>query len=283
MGLLNDTAAMARGRLAAIVFTAALPLVPACLVAGGIMRIAASPGDSLGAETRGEAFVERSRDLPPDAQAEKKRDLLQQAREPGRAPGPPRPKGVSLRLALGGLLAALVVLAGVFLAQAALLHVAAGCRGTAVPWSSLAARFPAVLATTVAAVALVAIGLAACVLPGVVTALMVSVAAPVAVVEGRSGFSAVQRSWWLMKRAWPPQLGLLLSGAVPLLLLSQGLGRMLPDRALPHALLDAGLTVVLLPLPTFASVVLYLRQRASTEGKSVYDLCQYILRISAPG
>ena len=137
MGLLNDAAAMARGRLAAIVFTAALPLVPACLVAGGIMRIAASPGDSLGAETRGEALVERSRDLPPDAQAEKKRDLLQQAREPG----PPRPRGVSLRLALGGLLAALVVLAGVFLAQATLLHVAAGCRGTAVPWSALAARF----------------------------------------------------------------------------------------------------------------------------------------------
>src|SRR5438105_3874059 len=185
MGLLNDAAAMARGRLAAIVFTAALPLVPACLVAGGIMRIAA--------------------------------------------------------------------------------------------------RFPAVVTTTVAAVALVAIGFAACILPGVVTALMVSVAAPVAVVEGRSGFSAVQRSWWLMKRAWPAQLGLLLSGAVPLLLLSQGLGRMLPDRALPHALLDAGLTVVLLPLPTFASVVLYLRQRASTAGKSVSALCQYILRISAPG
>jgi hypothetical protein len=280
MGLLRDAAALARGRLAAIAFTAALPLVPACLLAGGIMRIAAAQGESqLGRETRGEAFAERSRELPPDAQAENKRDLLMHAREPG----PPRLRNISSALVVGGLLAALVVLAGVFFAQAALLHLAAGCRGTAVPWSAVAARFPAVVSTTVAALVLVAIGFAACILPGIVTALMVSVAAPVAVVEGRSGFSAVRRSWGLMKRAWPAQLGLLLSGAVPLLLLTQGLGRMIPDRALPHALLDTALIVVLLPLPTFASVVLYLRARAAAEGKSVNDLCQYILRMSAPG
>jgi hypothetical protein len=280
MGLLREAAAMARGRAVAIVLSAALPLVPACLVAGGIVRVAAARAKAeLGSQTRSEAFAERSRDLPPDAPAEKRKDILLQAREPGA----PRPRTVSFALLAGALFATLVLLAGIFIAQGMLLHLAAGGCETALACRALAARLPALLATTGAAVALTAIGFAACVLPGLVTALMVSLSAPAAVAEARSGFSAVQRSWDLMKRAWPTQVGLLLSGAVPLLLLTQGLGRLLPERALPHAVLDALAAVVVLPLPTFASVVLYLRARAAEEGKPLEELCQYIFRMSAPG
>jgi hypothetical protein len=280
MGLLRDAAAMARGRLAAVVLGAALPLVPACLVAGGIVRIAAAHADAqLGSQTRGEAFAERSRDLAPDAPVEQRKDLLMQAREPGA----PRPRSVSFALLGAALAAMLVLLAGVFIAQGVLLHLAAGGCETARACRALALRFPALLATTGAAIALSAIGFVACVLPGLVIALMVSFAAPVAVAESRSGFAAVQRSWDLMKRVWPAQLALLFCGAVPLLLLTQGAGRMLPPRALPHAVLDTIAAIVVLPLPTFASVVLYLRARAAAEGKAVEELRQYIFRMSAPG
>ena len=280
MGLLSDAAAMARGRLGAVVLTAALPLVPACLLAGGIMRVAAAHAQAqLGSETRGEAFAERSRELPPDAPVENKKDILLQAREPGA----PRPRSISFALVAGSLFAVLALVAGVFVAQGMLLHLAVGGCETAHACGAIAARSRALASTTGAAVALTAIGFAACILPGLVTALMVSFAAPVAVAERRSGFSAVQRSWELMKRAWPAQLGLLFAGAVPLLLLTQGLGRMLPQRALPHVLLDAALAVVVLPLPTFASVVSYLRQRAAADGKQVDEVRQYILRMSAPG
>jgi hypothetical protein len=282
MGLLSDAAGMARGRVAAVFLTAALPLVPACLVAGGVIRIATAHAQAqaqLGSQTRGEAFAERSRELPPDASAEKKKDILLQAKEPGA----PRPRSVSFAIVGAALLATLVLLAGVFLAQGMLLHVAAGGCDSALACRALATRFSALAATTGAAVALTAIGFAACVLPGLVTALMVSLSAPVAVAEGRSGFSAVQRSWDLMKRVWPAQLGLLLCGAILLLIVTQGLGRMLPPRALPHALLDALAAVVVLPLPAFASVVLYLRERAAAEGKPVEEVRQYIRRMSAPG
>jgi hypothetical protein len=280
MGLLSDALSMARGRLGAVVFGASLPLVPACLVAGGIVRVAAAHAQAeLGTPTRGVAFAEKSRELPPDAPAEQKKDLLLQAKEPGA----PRPRTVSLSLLAGGLFALLVLLAGVFIAQGMLLHLAVGGCEAARACGAIAARSRALFSATGSALALTAIGFAACVLPGLVTALMVTLAAPVAVAEGRSGFSAVRRSWDLMKRAWPAQLGLLLCAAVPFVVLTIVLGRMLPRNALPHALLDAGLAMVVLPLPTFASVVLYLRERAAAEKKPVEEVRQYILRMSAPG
>ncbi|HWE23532.1 MAG TPA: hypothetical protein VG496_06280 [Myxococcales bacterium] len=280
MSLLSDAAAMARGRVVAVFLTAALPLVPACLVASGIVRVAVAQAQAeLGSPTGGKPLAERSQELPPDAPAENRKEILLQAREPGTVV----PRSVSLALLAGLLLAALVALGGVFVAQGMLLHLAVGGCETARACGSIAARSRPLFSTTGAALVLTAIGFVALVLPGLITALMVSLAAPVAVAEGRSGFAAVQRSWELMKRAWPAQLALLLAGAVPLLLFTQGVGRMLPPRALQHALLDAAGTVLFLPLPTFASAVLYLRERAAVEGKRVEDVRQYILRMSAPG
>jgi hypothetical protein len=49
------------------------------------------------------------------------------------------------------------------------------------------------------------------------------------------------------------------------------------------ALLDAAVAAVVLPLPVFASAVLYLKARSAAEGKPVDELRQYILRTSEPG
>src|SRR4051812_8490591 len=145
MGLLSDAAGMARGRLGAIVFSASLPLVPACLVAGGIVRVAAAHAQAqLGTKTRGETFAEKSSELPASAPAEQKKDLLLQAKEPGA----PRPRAVSLSLLAGALFALLVLLAGIFIAQGVLLHLAVGGCESARACGALAARSRALLSAT---------------------------------------------------------------------------------------------------------------------------------------
>jgi len=281
MGLLSDAGAMARGRASAVFLTAALALVPAYFLGGGIVFLASRHASAqMEGASRGEAFAERRRDLPADAPAEDKRDLLLQAREPGA----PRPRSVSLALAAGCLVGSLVVLMGLFLAQAALLQIAAGVSRPAAAWAAVGARFPVLGRTAAAALALVAIGFVVCVAPGVFAAFAFSLAASVAMAEDVSAFGALHRSWELIKRAWPAQLGLAGGSIAVLVVLTQGLGRLLPERAvIAHALLDAALAAVVLPFPVFASTVLYLRTRSAAEGRPVEELRQYIRRTSEPG
>jgi hypothetical protein len=281
MGLVSDAAAMARGRAGAIFLTAALAVAPAYFLAGGIVFLASAQATAqMEGVTRGEALAERSRALPPDAPAEERRHVLREASEPG----PPLSRSVSLALAAGFLLGSLVVMAGLFLAQAALLQVAAGVSRPAAAWAAVAARFPALGKTTAAALAVISLGVVACVLPGPLAAFAFSLAGAVAVAEGVSGFPALQRSWELIKRAWPQQLALVVVAAALVVLLTQALGRLLADGAvLAHALLEAAVAAAVLPLPVFASAVLYLRGRSAAEGKPVEELRQYIRRTSEPG
>jgi hypothetical protein len=191
---------------------------------------------------------------------------------------------VSVELAIGLLLASLVVLMGLFLAQAALLQIAAGVSLPAVAWAAVGSRFHAVGCTAAAALVLVALGIVLCVAPGVFAALAFSLAASVAMAEDVSAFGALHRSWELIKRAWPTQLGLVAGSSAAVVLLTQVLGRLLPQRAvIAHALLDAAVAAVVLPFPVFASTVLYLRTRSATEGRPVEELRQYIRRTSEPG
>jgi len=281
MGLFAETAGIFRGRARAVFLSAALALVPAYLVGGGIIFLATAEARArLFGLSRTESMAERTRELPSDAAADQRRDILRSAREPEA----PRPTSASLALIAGVLFAALVVTAGLFLAQAAVVPLAGGCSRPGGAWAAVAARFHAVTAAGGAALALVALGLLACVLPGLIAAFAFSLAVPAAMAEGLSGFSALHRSWQLMKRAWPAQLGVVLLSAVPLVLLTQGLGRLLPEGAiLPHALLDAAIAALLLPWPLALSVTVYLRARSATDGTPLPELLQYIRRISAPG
>src|SRR6267143_2586252 len=279
MGLLSDAAAMARGRAGAIFLTAALSLFPAYMVGGALLFVAFAHASAAPDLPRGEALSER-RKLETEPPAEARRDLLREAREPGA----PRRTTVSLTLVAGVLLGALVFLAGLWLAQAALLAIAAGAPGPAAAWAAAAARLHALRPTLGCALALVAFGSAAGVVPGIFAAFAFSLSGAVAMAENLSGFPALHRSWELIKRVWPVQLVLVLCAAATMVLLTQGLGRLFAERdMLAHALLDAAIATLILPLPVFMTAVLYLRARCAAEGKPVDEVLQYIRRSSAPG
>ena len=281
MGLLSDAAARSRGRASAVFLTAALALAPAYLVAGAIVFVAAAQADAQGgAVTRGEALAEHAGPLPPDATAEERRDRLLQAREPGA----PRPRSASIALAAGLAVAALVVMAGLLFAQAALLAVAPGAARPSAAWAAVAPRFGALFATTAAALVVVGLGLAACLAPGLFAAFAFSLSAAVVMAEDVSVFQALHRSWQIVKHVWPAQLALVLASTALVVLLTQGLGRLLPQQSVvAHALLDAVVGAIILPLPVFATAVLYLRARGEAERRSIDELAQYIRRTSAPG
>jgi hypothetical protein len=279
MGLLSDAAALARGRVAAIFLTAALSLVPAYLVGGAIIFLAVARATAEPDLPRGEALSER-RKLETEAPAEARRDLLREASEPGA----PRRPTISLTLVAGLVFGGLAFLAGLFLAQAALLAIACGAAGPGAACTSVATRFDPLGRTLAAALALVAFGSAAGGVPGVFAAFAFSLAGAVVVAENVSGFPALHRSWELIKQVWPAQLALILCATTVEVLLTQALGRLLPEHeVLAHALLDAAVAAVVLPLPVFASAVLYLRARSAAEGRPIEDLLQYIRRTSAPG
>jgi hypothetical protein len=282
MALLSDAAALARGRILAIALTAALPLAPAFLIAGGTVFVAAAGvRQQFGAAFSNEAPPQRTREAPPvDSPSAGSADFRLRARQPDAR----EPTFTSMTFVAGALFAALVVLAGLFLAQAALLHVAAGAPDAAAAWACVAVCFRPLAAATGAALVATAVGSAACLVPGFAAALAFSLAAPVAAAERIGGFAALQRSWMLVRRVLPAQVMLIVAAAIATVALTQGLGRLLPERAvLAHALVDAGVAVVVLPLPAFVSVVLYLRERARLEGRTIEELRQYILRMSAPG
>jgi hypothetical protein len=279
MGLLSDAAALARGRTAAIFLTAALPLVPAYLVGGSIIYLAVARATAEPDLPRGEALAER-RTVPPDAPAEERRDLLREAQEPGA----PRRPTISLTLVAGLVFGGLAFLAGLFLAQAALLAIACGAAGPGAACASVGTRFHALGRTLAAVLALVALGCAAGGVPGLFAAFAFSLAGAVTVAETVSGFTALHRSWELLKQVWPAQLVLIVCATAVEVLLTQALGRLVPGHVvLPHALLDAAVAAIVLPLPVFASAVLYLRARSAAEGRPLEELLQYIRRTSAPG
>src|SRR5438094_960851 len=218
MGLLSNAAAMARGRVGAIFLAASLPLVPAYLVGGAILFVAFARATAEPDLPRGEALAER-RALPPDAPAEERRDVLREASEPGA----PRRPAVSFTVVAGLRLAGLVFLAGLFLAQAALLRIAAAACGPSAACAAVGARFHALGPTLAATLTLVALGSVAAVLPGLLAAFAFSLAAAATMAEDVSGFPALHRSWQLMKRVWPSQLGLVLGAGALILPLTQRL------------------------------------------------------------
>lgn len=281
MGLLSDAAAMERGRRATIFLTAALALVPAYFLAGAIAFLATAHASARMESTPvGEAIAEKGRALPPDAAAEERRGALREAADPAAARRPQ----ISLPVAAGLVVASLVVLAALFFAQAALLQVAAGASGPAAAWAAVGARFSALSATAAASLALIALGTLICLLPGLFAAFAFSLSGAVAAAEGASGFRALQRSWELVKRAWPGLTAIILGTAAVMVLLTQGLGRLVPaGAAIARALLDAGIAAAVLPLPVFASAVVYLRERSAAEGTPLQEIRQYIRRSSAPG
>ena len=281
MGLLSDAAAMAGRRRAAIFLTAALALVPAYFLAGAIAFLASAQATAhIESAPVGGANAQEGRTLPADAPAEERHGALREAADPA---APQRPR-ISLPLAAGLVVASLVVMAALFFAQAALLQIAAGAPGPAAAWAAVGARFSELSATAAAGLSLIALGTLIFLLPGLVAAVAFSLSGAAAAAEGSSGFRALQRSWELVKRAWPEMIALMVGTTAAMVLLTQGLGRLFPAGAvIAHALHDAAIAAAVLPLPVFYSAVVYLRERSAAEGKPLEEIRQYIRRSSEPG
>jgi hypothetical protein len=60
--------------------------------------------------------------------------------------------------------------------------------------------------------------------------------------------------------------------------------RVLPSlRPIPAALVDTGISALVLPIPLLLSAILYLRARSAADGVPIEELRQYMRRICAPG
>jgi hypothetical protein len=254
---------------------------------------AARPNTGVVSPTQTEQISERQRalddrtsrsDVASDSAADTRRDVL-------RATAAPRPED-STRFTLtwlpftltslsGATVAIGILIIGLFIAQAALLPVVAGCSRPSEAWAIVARRFRPLLHTTLLAVILITVGLACFALPGVVLALGFSVAAPVVLTEGIGGPGALQRSWDLMRRAWRPQLGIILLGSAAVIAIRWVVARYLPVHGLAsRVLLNALVSTLVLPFPIAASAMLYLAARRALDGADTEEVCQSIRMLS---
>jgi hypothetical protein len=179
---------------------------------------------------------------------------------------------------LAGLVSALAFATAVPLVGGALTVAVAdrlqgGRAGWLESWMLLVGRLRGLLAAAVPAAGLIAIGLALWVIPGLVVAFCFALVAPIAVVEGLGGAAALRRSVDLVGADWL-RVALLLAvfGALT------WAARWLADLVVPDAavfltqLVGDLLTLVVLPLPLIAGVLLYLDVRRRRDNFTDADL-----------
>ena len=209
-----------RAHFGAIVLTAALALVPAQLLMAGAVRyglarfgtasIADAPTHTQEVQEKREDL--RRKDLPPDQHAPRSRQLGREALEGGTVFDAQGLQSLGAA-ACAALVAAVLLFAGLLLAQAALaplvLALEAGQRaGPGEAWQAVGARFGPLLWTLAVELALIALGTVFCVLPGLALAVAFAFAAPAAVMEGLAGKAALDRSLALTKTRWAPVAGM---------------------------------------------------------------------------
>jgi hypothetical protein len=134
-------------------------------------------------------------------------------------------------------------------------------------WMLLVGRLGGLLAAVVPAAGLIAIGLALWVIPGLVIAFCFALVAQVAVVEGLGGAAALRRSVELVGADWL-RVALLLGVFAALTWAARWIADLIvPDRAIfMTSLVGDLLTLVLIPLPLIAGVLLYLDVRRRRDG-----------------
>ncbi|HXN84406.1 MAG TPA: hypothetical protein VN883_18130 [Myxococcales bacterium] len=147
-------------------------------------------------------------------------------------------------------------------------------------WGIAGERIGPLFGTVALACALSVVGMFLCVLPGLVLMLGFAFAAPVVVLEGKSGVPALRRSLSLVAAVLPR----ILISAAAFALLRGGAALvavyLLPYGALVERLLVTDvLSTLLFPLPIVGLALLYEEARAA----SAPAPAQYIRRSSAPG
>jgi len=179
---------------------------------------------------------------------------------------------------LAGLVSALAFATAVPLAGGALTIAVAdrlegGRAGWIECWMLLIGRLGGLLAAAVPAAGLIAIGLALWVIPGLVIAFCFALIAQVSVIEGRGGAAALRRSAELVGTDWL-RVALLVGVFAGLTWAARLLADLVvPDTAIfMTGLLADLLTLVVIPLPLIAGVLLYLDIRKRRDNFSAEDL-----------
>ncbi len=280
--MLSQALALYRRHFKALVLTCALALLPANVLAtGAVMFGVASLGGSgvPVARTRTGQVQEKQQDLrdkPPPAaeQATRVRQLGREAFEGGTAVDGRRFLETLVPLAYATLVIVALLLTGLFLAHAAAVPLVFDLlegrqSGPAQACAVVGARIGPLLATSVLAAVIAALGTLFFIVPGLVLAAGFSLAPPIAVLENASGRQALERSWRLLRGHWGAVLrmwGLILVFSA----IAFGAGALLPPgpwRPVASALV----MIVLCPLPLTGLVLVY------------REAAQYMRRTSAPG
>lgn len=281
-GLLAEAMLAMRCSPASVVAAAALALLPAHLLASAVDYLGVQRLDSQQAPARAQRSDPDRPPSPvsPEADAAERRDALRQAA----GPAPAHPFRVRFARGLAPAIALGILFAGLVFAQAALAPLAFAPCSASVAWGVLGARFGPVCGAACAGAVLVAAGILCLFIPGVVLAILFSLAGPAALSEPIGGFASLQRSVRLFGRVWPELFALVMVAAG----IDAGLHwiafRFLPSLGpIASALVDAGIGLVVLPVPLLMTSALYLRARGAADGVPVEELRQYMRRISAPG
>ncbi len=281
--MISQALSFYRRHFAALVFTCAVALLPANLLAAGAVVFGLASlgvGGMAEAETHAQQAQRKRQELrekppaDPEAQATRARQLGREALEP--------PSTVDFRdllrqvlpIAYATVIIAWLLLAGLFLAHAAaspliLERVAGRAAGAGSAWAVVGARIGPLIATGLLAALLVAVGSLFLVVPGLVLAAGFSMAAPIVVEEGLSGHAALERSWRMMQGHWAKAIAMW-ALIVVFSVIASAISALVPagpGRPIASALVR----VVLYPLPLTGLVLLY------------REACQYMRRSSAPG
>jgi len=278
--MLSQTLSLYRRHFGVLVLTCALALLPANLLAVGAVTFGLASLGSAGmaeARTQAQQIQKKQRDLEekPPATAEDRdaraRQIGREAVEGGAAPTfDPRQYFRNLvPIAYTALIFAAILLAGLFLAHAALvpllMELEAGRRaGPAYAWAVAGARIGALLWTGFLAAVLVGVGAACFFLPGIALAAGFSIAAPIVVRERISGRAALERSWRLIRCHWGTALGYW-----ALIVLFSVIASGVAAKAPPgpwQPFISALIRVILYPLPLVGLVLLYQRSINTSAG-----------------
>lgn len=270
--MLSEALSIYRRRFGALVLTCALALLPASLLMAGAVTLGLAglgAGGLAEAPTHTGEIRQKQRDLreappAPEDSAARTRQLGREAFEGGSAfdPGALR---TLLTLALASFCAALLLLAGLWLAHAAATPLVLGTAGgPAQAWAAVAPRLGALVGTALLGVPLVALGTLFLLAPGLVLAVGFALAMPVVMTEGLSGRAALERSWALSRGRRGPILGMLALVAVFLALGS--LLSMLAPAGPWRAVVAGALRLLAVPLPLAGLCLLYRRAVSTSAG-----------------
>jgi len=267
--VLSQALSVYRRHFGALVFTCALSLVPANLIAAGAVVFGlASLGTGGVAETRtpSQELSEKQRELqdepPPtsDARDERASTLRREAFSRGQTTTVVLPslRGL-LPIVYATTIVALLLLAGLFIAHAAIVPLVlerrASSTGPAQACAVVGSRIGAVLGTSLIAALLVALGALFFVVPGLVLAVGFSLAPSIVVCQGISGREALERSWRLMGGHWGEALFWWILILVFSVLASAVAGAMPPGPWRPVS--STLVRVILYPLPLVGLVLVY--------------------------